>query len=112
MLQLSQGIIPEPVTRSLAVHPTPIYEIIFNLWLFAFFYTKRGTYKVRGSMFRLYLAAYRSFRLLEEFIGGDSPPAETAIFTPVQILFLISVGYFDRQIYNNELKNNISGAVG
>ena len=72
----------------------------------------RGTYKVRGSMFRLYLATYGSFRLLEEFIRGDSPPAETAIFTPVQILLLVAVVYFGRQFYNNELKNNIVGAVG
>ena len=112
LLQVSQGIIPESAIRSLAVHPTPIYEIVFNLGLFAFFYTKRGTYKVQGSMFRLYLATYGSFRLLEEFIRGDSPPAEMAIFTPVQILLLVAVVYFGRQFYNNELKNNIAGAVG
>jgi hypothetical protein len=35
-----------------------------------------------------------------------------AIFTPVQILLLVAVIYFGRQFYNNELKNNISGAVG
>jgi prolipoprotein diacylglyceryltransferase len=54
-------------------------------------------------MFRLYLAAYGSFRLLEEFVRGDSPPAETAIFTPVQILLLVAVVYFGRQFYNNEI---------
>jgi prolipoprotein diacylglyceryltransferase len=112
LVQISQGIISETAIASLAVHPAPIYEIIFNLGLFAFFYTKRGTYKIRGSMFRLYLAAYGSFRLLEEFIRGDSPPAETAIFTPVQILLLVAVVYFGLQFYNNELKNNIAGAAG
>ena len=63
-------------------------------------------------MFRLYLAAYGLFRLLEEFIRGDSPPAETAIFTPVQILLLVAVVYFGRQFYNNEIKKNIVGTVG
>jgi len=111
LLQLSQGAISESATRSLSVHPTPIYEIIFNLGLFALFYKKRGTYKVRGSMFRLYLATYGLFRLFEEFIRGDSPPAETAILTPVQVLLLVAVVYFGRQFYYNELNNNISGAV-
>ena len=112
VIHVSDGLIPETAIASLAVHPTPVYEIIFNLGLFAFFYTKRGTYKVRGSMFRLYLAAYGLFRLLEEFIRGDSLPAETVIFTPVQILLLVAVIYFGRQFYNNELKNNIAGAAG
>jgi len=112
VIHVSDGLIPKTAIASLAVHPTPVYEIIFNLGLFAFFYTKRGTYKVRGSMFRLYLAAYGLFRLLEEFIRGDSPPAETVIFTPVQILLLVVVIYFGRQFYNNELKKNIAGAAG
>ena len=111
LLQLSQGAISESATRSLSVHPTPIYEIIFNLGLFTLFYKKRGTYKVRGSMFRLYLAAYGLFRFFEEFIRGDSPPADTAILTPVQVLLLVAIVYFGRQFYYNELKNNISGAV-
>lgn len=112
MVQISHGLIPEIATTSLAVHPTPIYEIMFNLGLFSFFYTRRGSYKVRGSMFRLYLATYGSFRFLEEFVRGDSPPAGMEIITPVQVLLLISVIYFGRQFYNNEIKNNIAEAVG
>tara|TARA_Y100001970_G_scaffold11564_1_gene13346 strand:+ start:782 stop:1573 length:792 start_codon:yes stop_codon:yes gene_type:complete len=104
VIQVSKGLIPETANASLSVHPTPVYEIVFNLGLFAFFYMKRGTYKIRGSMFRLYLVAYGSMRILEEFIRGDSPPAEMAFFTPVQTLLLIVVVYFGWQFYKNEIK--------
>ena len=106
LVQTSRGIIPETSTSSLAVHPTPIYEIVFNLGLFVYFYTKRGSYKVKGSMFRLYLAAYGLFRLLEEFIRGDSLPAGSEIITPIQLLLLVAVIYFGRQFYNNEFGAN------
>ena len=41
--------------------------------------------------------------MLKNCLRGDSPPAETAIFTPVQILLLVAVVYFGRQFYNNEI---------
>jgi phosphatidylglycerol:prolipoprotein diacylglycerol transferase len=99
------GMIPDTATASLPIHPTPIYEIIFNLALFAYFWTKRDSFKVRGSMFRLYLVLYGGFRLLEEFVRGDSPMPEVGFMKPVQWLLLIAVLYFTRVFYNNEFKS-------
>jgi prolipoprotein diacylglyceryltransferase len=102
--QMANGLLPATATMSLAVHPTPIYEIIFNLGLFAYFWQNRDSFKVRGSMFRLYLVLYGSFRLLEEFIRGDSPMPDAGFMKPVQWLLLLAVLYFARVFYNNELK--------
>ena len=55
-------------------------------------------------MFRLYLALYGGFRLLEEFVRGDSPMPDTGFMKPVQWLLLVVVLYFVRVFYNNELK--------
>jgi prolipoprotein diacylglyceryltransferase len=55
-------------------------------------------------MFRLYLVLYGSFRLLEEFVRGDSPMPDTGFMKPVQWLLLIAVLYFARVFYSNELK--------
>jgi len=104
LTQLTLGMIPETATVSLPVHPAPIYEIIFNLGLFAFFLTKRDSFRVRGSMFRLYLVLYGGFRLLAEFVRGDSPMPDTGLMKPVQWLLLLAVLYFTRVFYNNELK--------
>mgnify|MGYP002725501286 FL=1 len=104
LTQLTLGMIPETSTSSLPVHPAPIYEIIFNLGLFAYFWMKRDSFKVRGSMFRLYLVLYGGFRLLEEFVRGDSPIPDAGFMKPVQWLLLIAVLYFARVFYNNELK--------
>ena len=104
LTQLTLGMIPETATVSLPVHPTPIYEIIFNLALFGYLWQKRGTYKVRGSSFRLYLAAYGLFRFFEEFVRGDSPfPADGFLKAP-QWLLLIAVAYFGWRYYQNEFK--------
>lgn len=104
LTQMVHGLIPETASTSLAVHPTQIYEIIFNLGLFAYFWKKRDSFKIRGSMFRLYLFLYGSFRLLEEFIRGDSPFPEAAFMKPVQWLLIPAVLYFGWVFYRNELK--------
>jgi len=104
LTQMVTGVIPETAITSLAVHPAPVYEIIFNLALFGYLWQKRGTYKVRGSSFRLYLAAYGLFRFFEEFVRGDSPfPADGFLKAP-QWLLLIAVAYFGWRYYQNEFK--------
>jgi len=103
---INHGFLSATSMASLPVHPTPIYEIIFNLTLFGLFYIARDNFKVRGSMFRLYLVLYGSFRLLEEFIRDDSVMPETGIMKPVQWFLLIAVIYFGRSYYNNELRTD------
>ena len=104
MTQLMHDMIPETAIASLPVHPTQIYEIIFNLSLFGFFWKKRDSFKVRGSMFRLYLCMYGGFRLMEEFVRGDSFMPEAGIMKPVQWMLITAVLYFGWIFYKNELK--------
>ena len=47
---------------------------------------------------------YGCFRLLEEFVRGDSPMPDAGFMKPVQWLLLLAVIYFARVFYNNELK--------
>lgn len=100
-----QGLIPETASNSLAVHPTQIYEIIFNILLFVFLWKKRDFFKVRGSLFRLYLVLYGSFRFLTEFIRGDSPFPIDGGLKPVQYGLLLAVVYFGWVFYKNELRS-------
>jgi len=104
LTQLIHGMVPETATASVPVHPTQIYEIIFNLGLFTFFWIKRDSFKVSGSMFRLYLCMYGGFRLVEEFIRGDSIVPEAGIIKPVQWLLIPVVLYFGWIFYKNEMK--------
>jgi len=104
--QLTQGLIVENATAPLPVHPTPIYEIIFNIILFIYLWNKRGSYQVSGSSFRLYLAAYGAFRFFEEFVRGDSAFPTGGILKAPQVLLLIAVIYFGRKYYKNEFPSS------
>jgi len=99
-----QSTISVNAERSLPVHPTQVYEIIFNLMLFAVLWRLRGRLKVRGSLFRLYLVSYGTFRFLTEFIRGDSPFPEIGILKPVQVTLLLVIAYFGWVFYRNELR--------
>ena len=50
------------------VHPTQIYEIIFNLIVFGVLYKLRGRLKPDGSLFLVYLTLYSVWRLGIDFI--------------------------------------------
>ncbi len=104
--QLTIGMITEAATESLSVHPTQVYEIIFNIGLFMFIWRKKDSMKVRGSLFRLYLASYAGFRFFTEFIRGDSAFPADGMLKPVQWLLLAAAIYFGWVYYRNELKNN------
>jgi prolipoprotein diacylglyceryltransferase len=49
-------------------HPTQVYEIIFVLAAGAALHALRGRLRVKGELFRAYVAAYLAFRFLVEFI--------------------------------------------
>ena len=108
LTQVMQGMIAETSSQSLAVHPTPVYEILFNLILFWYLFSKRDFYKIRGSSFRLYLFAYATFRFLEEFFRGDSPFPESGFLKAPQLLLLMAAVYFGWRFYQNELKTSQS----
>lgn len=55
------------------VHPTQIYEIIYNLIGFAVLLKLRGRFKPDGSLFFIYLALYSLWRLGIDFIRDGTP---------------------------------------
>ncbi|MBI1930379.1 prolipoprotein diacylglyceryl transferase [Candidatus Poribacteria bacterium] len=107
LLHIAQGKIPEGAKASLAVHPTQIYEILFNLALFGFLWKKKDAFKVRGSLFRLYLVLYGTFRFLTEFIRGDSPFPTGGGLKPIQYGLLASALYWGWVFYKNEIKKKV-----
>jgi phosphatidylglycerol:prolipoprotein diacylglycerol transferase len=55
------------------VHPTQIYEIIFNLIVFGILLRLRGRLKPDGSLFLVYLSLYSMWRLGIDFIRDGTP---------------------------------------
>jgi phosphatidylglycerol:prolipoprotein diacylglycerol transferase len=55
------------------VHPTQIYEIIYNLIVFGLLLKLRGRLKPDGSLFLVYLGLYSLWRLAVGFIREGSP---------------------------------------
>jgi len=56
-----------------AVHPTQVYEIIFNLLAFGLLFTLRGRLKPDGSLFLTYLSLYSLWRLGIDFLREGTP---------------------------------------
>lgn len=57
----------------IAVHPTQIYEIIYNLIVFGVLLKLRGRFKPDGSLFLIYLGLYALWRLGIDFIRAGTP---------------------------------------
>lgn len=55
------------------VHPTQLYEIIFNLLVFGLLLKLRGRLKPDGSLFLLYLSVYSLWRFGSSFLREGSP---------------------------------------
>ena len=56
-----------------AVHPTQLYEIIFNLIVFVVLLKLRGRLKPDGSLFMVYLSLYSLWRLVIGFLREGTP---------------------------------------
>lgn len=56
-----------------AVHPTQVYEIIFNLIVFGVLLRLRGKLKPDGSLFMLYFALYSAWRVGIGFLRVGTP---------------------------------------
>lgn len=54
-------------------HPSPVYEIIWDLLVFAVLWRLRGRLKPDGSLFLLYLSIYSFGRFFIEFTRGVTP---------------------------------------
>lgn len=68
------------------MHPSMLYEILFQLVMFAVLWRLRGRLRVEGDLFKLYLLSYAVFRFLVEFVRGS--PVVFAGLTRPQ-LFLV-----------------------
>ncbi len=56
-----------------AVHPTPLYEIIYLLIIFAVLLQLRGRFKPDGSLFLIYLSLYSLWRIGIDFLREGTP---------------------------------------
>ncbi len=68
------------------MHPSMLYEIGFQLAMFAVLWTLRGRVRREGDLLKLYLLAYAVFRFFVEFVRG-APPAFAGLTRPQ--LFLV-----------------------
>jgi len=77
-------------------HPTQLYEIIFLLALMIFLKIRTRYHRQEGDLFKFYMIAYLSFRLLIDFIKPDFHP----IFglSAIQIACLLGLLYYYRSI--------------
>jgi phosphatidylglycerol---prolipoprotein diacylglyceryl transferase len=55
------------------VHPTQLYEIIFNLIVFGILFALRNKFKPAGSLFAIYLSFYAAWRIGIDFIRDGNP---------------------------------------
>jgi phosphatidylglycerol---prolipoprotein diacylglyceryl transferase len=86
----------------LPVHPTQLYEIAFDLVLFAALFIVRDRTRTRGSLFRAYLFAYATFRLMLELVRGDSPFPSAGGPKPIQVVLLGAALYFGWRLWKQE----------
>jgi len=56
-----------------ATHPTTVYELIYNLIVFAVLLKLRGRFKPDGSLFLIYLSLYSLWRLATDFLRVGTP---------------------------------------
>jgi phosphatidylglycerol:prolipoprotein diacylglycerol transferase len=56
-----------------AVHPTQVYEIIYNLLAFTVLLKLRGRFKPDGSLFLIYLSLYALWRVGSDFLRVGTP---------------------------------------
>jgi len=56
-----------------AIHPTQIYEILYNLLVFAVLIILRGRFKPEGSLFLIYLSLYALWRVGMDFLRPGTP---------------------------------------
>ena len=56
-----------------AIHPTQLYEILYNLLIFALLLKLRGRFKPDGSLFLIYLGLYSLWRVGIDFLRQGTP---------------------------------------
>jgi prolipoprotein diacylglyceryltransferase len=77
-------------------HPTQLYEIFFLLGLMIFLSNRRRFPRQEGDLFKFYMIAYLSFRLLIDFIKPDFHPILG--FSAIQLACVLGLLYYHRHI--------------
>ena len=93
---------------TIAVHPTPVYEMIFNLCLLVFILVNKSKFIITGALFRFYIVAYCSFRFFIEFLRADTGLPIFLGLKVIQINLFIAILYFSWWLFINnktQLKN-------
>jgi prolipoprotein diacylglyceryltransferase len=77
-------------------HPTQLYEIIFLLLLITFLKIRTRYHRHEGDLFKFYMIAYLSFRLLVDFIKPDFHPILG--LSAIQVACVLGLLYYHRSI--------------
>ena len=101
--QVARSEIAHDAPASLPIHPTPLYEIGFDLLLFAVLFALRDRLRVRGNLFRVYLFAYATFRLALEMVRGDSPFPAIGGPKPIQVLLALAAIRYAVLLWRQEI---------
>ncbi|HSK32495.1 MAG TPA: prolipoprotein diacylglyceryl transferase family protein [Propionicimonas sp.] len=92
--------LPGGMEAGVPMHPSFLYEIAFQLLIFAVLWALRDRVPVPGELFKIYLVTYGSFRFLVEFVRGNevmwSGLSGSQLFLIPSTLLLLA--YFYRQI--------------
>jgi phosphatidylglycerol:prolipoprotein diacylglycerol transferase len=79
------GVVPDTTL----CHPTPMYELLFAIIIFAFLWQKRKSFKNDGKLFGLYLILTGVARFLVEFIRLN--PKLIGMFSEAQVISLVLI---------------------
>lgn len=77
-------------------HPTQLYEILFLLALIIFLKIRSRYHRQEGDLFKFYMIAYLSFRLLIDFIKPDFHPFWG--LSAIQMACLLGLLFYHRHI--------------
>tara|TARA_Y100000739_G_scaffold198453_1_gene181506 strand:+ start:1346 stop:2134 length:789 start_codon:yes stop_codon:yes gene_type:complete len=104
LIHKNANLLSDYATTSLAIHPIPIYEIIFNIILFIILIKIRDYFKVNGALFRFYIFSYCLFRFFTEFLREDTGYPFFLGLKIIQINLIISIVLIVYWFYKNEFR--------
>lgn len=81
-----------PYPDGVRVHPTPVYECVAYLAVFAFLWRRRGAAAPDGTVFGWYLVLASGARFLVEFVRTNVPVAAGLTAAQLTSLALVAVG--------------------
>jgi phosphatidylglycerol---prolipoprotein diacylglyceryl transferase len=82
-------------------HPVQLYELVFDLALFAILWSWRHRATRDGQLFRMYVVGYAIIRFLLEFLRYQPTPQAFLGLTLVQWLCIVAVLGFGYQLFLN-----------